>query len=119
MSIFYNNSHKKLARELRNNMTNAEKLLWSKIRREQLGVRFYRQKAILNYIVDFYCPAKKLVIEIDGDSHYIGDGEVKDKIRDYEIGRLGLRVLRFTNSEVLKKFNAVLKRIWVELGNEL
>jgi len=63
----YNNKLQTLARELRKNMTDAEKKLWSKLSRRQMdGQRFYRQRIIGNYIVDFYCPTSKLVIEIDG-----------------------------------------------------
>ena len=62
--LYYNNKLKPLARQLRSNMTEAEKRLWSKIRRKQLrGRQFYRQRIIGNYIVDFYCPKDKLVIE--------------------------------------------------------
>ncbi len=63
----YNKNLKQASRDLRNNMTDAEKLLWSRLRNKQiLGLQFYRQKPILNYIVDFYCPAANLVIECDG-----------------------------------------------------
>ena len=72
----YDNSLKHIARELRKNMTDAEKLLWSRIRRRQLsGYQFYRQRIIGSYIVDFYCPTARLVIEIDGGQHYYGKGK--------------------------------------------
>lgn len=62
----YKSTLKLFARNLRNNMTDAEQLLWSKLRRKQiLGVQFYRQKPLANYIVDFYCAAANLVIELD------------------------------------------------------
>ena len=65
--LSYNKSLTQLSRNLRRNMTDAERLLWSKIRSKQLkGFQFYRQKIIGNYIVDFYCPKSKLVIEVDG-----------------------------------------------------
>jgi very-short-patch-repair endonuclease len=67
----FNKSLKPLARELRKNMTDAEKRLWSKIRRKQLKkIQFYRQKNIGDFIVDFYCPAAKLIIELDGGQHF-------------------------------------------------
>jgi len=67
--VFYNVGLKKYSQELRKNMTDAEKLLWSKLRRKQpKGQQVYRQRIIGNYIVDFYCPKAKLVIEIDGGS---------------------------------------------------
>jgi very-short-patch-repair endonuclease len=71
---------KPLARKLRGNMTDAEQLIWSKIRRKQIGdVQFYRQKNIGHYIVDFYCPKRKLITEIDGGQHYEKEGMKKDK----------------------------------------
>ena len=66
----YKPTLKPLARNLRGNMTDAEQRLWSKLRRKQiLGVQFYRQKPLANYIVDFYCAAANLVIELDGSQH--------------------------------------------------
>jgi len=71
----YNKRLKSLSRSLRSNMTDAERLLWSKIRRKQLkGLQFYRQKIIGNYIADFYCPELKLVIEVDSGQHYSAEG---------------------------------------------
>lgn len=67
----YNKNLKQASRVLRNNMTDAEKLLWSRLRNKQiLGLQFYRQKPLLNYIVDFYCPAANLLIECDGSQHF-------------------------------------------------
>ena len=79
----YNGKLKKFARKLRKNMTEAEKVLWYKIRKKQLlNFRFYRQKIIGNYIVDFYCPKGKLVIEVDGGQHYYGKIKEKDIERE-------------------------------------
>jgi very-short-patch-repair endonuclease len=109
----FNKKLKTPARELRKNMTEAERHLWSKIRRKQLqGYQFYRQKNIGNYIVDFYCPARKLVIEIDGGQHYTEAGKRKDRVRDSYLTALGLTVLRFSDTEVLKNTNSVLERIY-------
>lgn len=75
--LYYNLKLKARARQLRNNMTPVERLLWSKVNREQVkGLRFYRQRIIGNYIIDFYCPKAKLVIEIDGGQHY-GEEQIK------------------------------------------
>jgi very-short-patch-repair endonuclease len=72
----YNKGLKQLSRNLRRSMTDAEKLLWSKIRGKQLsGLQFYRQKIIGNYIVDFYCPRTRLAVEIDGGQHYSAEGK--------------------------------------------
>lgn len=71
----YNKNLKLLSRDLRNNMTDAEQMLWQRLCHKQiLGLQFYRQKPILNFIVDFYCPSVNLVIECDGSQHYTDDG---------------------------------------------
>ena len=83
-------------------MTDAEKSLWSKIRGKQLnGRHFYRQKIIGDYIADFYCPKAKLVIEINGGQHYSDEGKEEDSLRDEHMARAGIRVLRFSDREVL------------------
>jgi very-short-patch-repair endonuclease len=97
-------------------MTDAERLLWLKIRGNQLkGYQFYRQKPIGDYIVDFYCAKAKLVIEIDGSQHYSSEGKQKDEIRDNYIKQIGLRVLRFSDIEVFKNLNEVIEVIWGNL----
>jgi len=94
-------------------MTDAEILLWSKLRSKQLkGYQFYRQKIIGSYIADFYCPKAKLVIEVDGSQHYGTDGKRKDKIRDDFMTREGVAVLRFSDREVLGNLDVVLEKIW-------
>lgn len=108
----YNKNLKPLARKLRTNMTDAERLIWSKIRRKQIhGVQFYRQKNIGPYIVDFYCPAAKLIVEIDGGQHYEDEGMKKDETRDQYLEKQGLMDLRFSNLDVLKNIDAVVERI--------
>lgn len=110
--IPYNKQLKYLARELRKNMTDAERLLWSKVRRKQLNsYQFYRQKNVGNYIVDFYCPAGKLIIELDGGQHYTEKGMKKDEIRDRYLDSLGYSVLRFSDREVLKNLKGVIEKI--------
>ena len=109
----YNKNLKQPSRELRKNMTDAECLLWSRVRRKQIkGLQFYRQKPLGSYIVDFYCPAANLVVEVDGGQHYTEEGKAKDKRRDDDLAGLGLKVLRFSNSDVLKEIDAVLQVIW-------
>ncbi len=109
----HNNKLKEFSRELRKNMTDAENLLWSRIRRRQLkNCQFYRQKIIGNYIVDFYCPKSNLVIELDGGQHYSDEGMKKDEIRDDYIDKLGLKVLRFSDRVVFKNLQVVLEVIW-------
>ncbi len=112
----YNKNFKKHARELRKNMTDAERRLWSKIRRKQLKEnQFYRQKNIGDYIVDFYCPAAKLIVEIDGGQHYAEENIVKDEARDKFLSDLGFRVLRISNSDVLKNMEGVVTDIYHHL----
>ena len=94
-------------------MTDAETLLWSKLRGKQLkGCQFYRQKIIGNYIADFYCPKAKVVIEVDGGQHYSTEGKEKDQMRDDYMTIEGITVLRFSDIEVLRNLDAVLEKIW-------
>ncbi len=82
------------------------------MRMKQLnGYQFYRQKPICDYIVDFFCPRAKLVIEIDGSHYLVGETIEYDRIRDDCLSSLGLRVLRYTNSDVMKNVEAVVERI--------
>ena len=102
----------KLARELRKNMTDAERLLWSKIRNNQLGVKFRRQQPIDKYIVDFVCFEEKMIIEVDGGQHYENKG---DKARDEWFIENGFKVLRFWNNDVLGNIKGVVEVIRKEL----
>jgi very-short-patch-repair endonuclease len=109
----YNFELKQNARNLRKNMTIAERKLWSKIRLKSVkGIRFYRQKIIGNYIVDFYCHKAKLAIEIDGGQHYFGAVRKKDSVRDRYLNSIGIKVLRFSDRDVLTNIEGVLQRIW-------
>ncbi|MDO6644458.1 endonuclease domain-containing protein [Acinetobacter guillouiae] len=109
----YNKNLKQLSRDLRNNMTDAELLLWSKLRRKQiLGLQFYRQKPVLNYIVDFYCPAINLVIECDGGQHYTDEGLEADRVRDDALAQQGLVILRFDNGQILLEIDSVISKVF-------
>ena len=109
----YNKNLKQPSRDLRNNMTDAERLLWQRLRRKQiLGLQFYRQKPILNFIVDFYCPSANLVIECDGGQHYTAEGLEADRARDQALAQLGLNVLRFDNRQILTETDAVVDQIY-------
>ncbi len=108
----YNVNLKQLSRQLRKNMTDAEKHLWAKIRMKQLkGYQFYRQKPIGDYIVDFFCPKEKLVVEIDGSQHLSDEMAEYDRIRDEYLSSLGLRILRFTNTDIMTRIDGVIKSI--------
>ncbi len=99
------------ARNLRNNMTKAEWKLWGYIRNKQLDIRFRRQHPIDNYIVDFIALKIGLIIEIDGAQHYESRIEENDKIRNRYLEKLGLRVIRFNNYEVLTNIDGVIAKI--------
>ena len=97
-------------------MTDAEHRLWFNLRRKQLdGVPCYRQKPIGPYIVDFYLPEIRLVIEIDGSQHLTEVGIEADAKRTAYLEKLGLKVIRFDNYQVLQQTHAVLEVIWGEL----
>lgn len=116
----YNPKLKENSRKLRANMTEAEQVLWYRLRRKQIhGVQFYRQKPLLTYIVDFYCPSAKLVVELDGGQHFEDRHQVKDDMRDASLMELGLRVLRFDNRQVLLETDAVLEVIVRMVGQRV
>ena len=93
-------------------MTDAERYLWSKIRMRQInGYQFYRQRIIGNYIADFFCPRKRLVIEVDGGQHYSDEVSKIDRIRDNFLKGLGLKILRFSDTDVLKNIDGVVATI--------
>ena len=95
-----------LAKNLRKNMTPWERKLWFLFLRNY-PVRFQRQKAIENYVVDFYCASKKLVIELDGGGHYTPEAQKQDAERTAVLNGLNLRVLRFSNRDIDHNFEGV------------
>ena len=116
----YNRRLKTKARFLRTNPTDAELHLWYRLRRKQiLGVQFYRQKPIGNYIADFYAPAVKLVVELDGAQH-LELGQAKyDTQRTRYIEQQGLKVLRFDNRQALLQTESVLEAIFQAVKKSL
>ena len=98
------------AKNLRKNMTKEERHLWYDFLR-RYPVRFYRQKVLGHYIVDFYCAEAKLVIELDGSQHYNPDATKKDKERTAFLEQYDLTVLRIPNNEVMKNFHGVCEYI--------
>jgi len=97
------------AKELRREMTPAEKILWEELRANKLGVHFRRQQVIQGFIVDFYCHRAGLVIEVDGDIHDLQKEE--DERREKVLSALGLRIVRFGNDEIVKDLSAVVGKI--------
>ena len=112
MRTFNRKNLKERRKNLRNNPTQAEAFLWGYLKNSQLdGRKFRRQSSIRNFIVDFYCPEERLVIELDGDFHFdekvIKDDERRSKILERE----GLKVIRFENQEILLNLESVLTKI--------
>ena len=97
-----------LARTLRRSSTDAENLLWKHLRRKQfIGLKFRRQQPIDDYVVDFVCFEKRIVIEVDGGQHSIE----RDAERENYLARDGFKILRFWNNEVLQNIEGVLEEI--------
>ena len=111
----YNKNIVPLAKKLRKAMTDEERKLWYTFLRD-CPHRFYRQKVIGCYIVDFYCAEAKLIIEIDGSQHYDADGKAADAVRDEYLKAQGLRVLRYSNADINLRFRAVCEDILHCLG---
>jgi very-short-patch-repair endonuclease len=102
------------AKEMRQNPTAAEKKLWQESLKT-FPFRVLRQRPIDRFIVDFYCATLKLVIEVDGDSHFTDESITYDRERTACLEGYGLKVLRFTNDEVMKQFDGVCQRIQEEI----
>lgn len=96
-------------------MTEAEKLLWLRLRYDQLGQRFKRQQSIGPYVIDFYCPAKKVAIELDGSQHNEYQKKLYDKERTEYLNSLDIKVIRFWNDEIFKKLSWVIETIYASL----
>ena len=112
MKIYYNPALKELARELRNNMTFAEKATWRMLNGKQFkGYDFHRQKPIGEFIADFYCYDLRLVIEIDGITHLDKDVIRKDRIKSQYFTSIGLNILRFSDDLVLGNWMMVEKEL--------
>jgi very-short-patch-repair endonuclease len=116
----YSRNLKEPARTLRKRTTDAENVLWSRLRRKQvLDVQFYRQKPIGPYIVDFYAPAAKLVIEVDGCQHHEEEHRKRDDERDATLAVLGIKVVRFDNIQVIRNTDGVLEAIFEAVTERL
>jgi len=98
-------------------MTPAEKFLWSRINRKQLGHWFYSQKPVGIFIADFYCPHSKLVIEVDGGQHLSKEAIKYDGDRTQYFKSIQLKTIRFSNKEVLTNIERVIEKIRKELGD--
>ncbi len=99
------------AKNLRNNSTAAEIILWQELKNSRPGAKFRRQQPLDHYVADFYCPALKLIIEIDGNSHDFAEINAKDKSKEKYLGQQGYQALRFTDSDIKDNLEAVLIQI--------
>lgn len=108
------------ARELRKNMTKSEQKLWQYIRKKEImGTRFRRQHPIDRFILDFYCHAAKLVIEVDGEYHNEEDQHQYDEGRAHELKEMGSDIIRFTNDEVESSIDKVIDKIKEKLQTRI
>ena len=99
---------KAFAKQLRLNQSFPEKIIWQRVRRKSLGCRINRQVLIMGYIVDFWCPSKKIAIEIDGKSYHNSN---KDKRRDSNLARIGIYTLRISAKVAIKETNRAIEMI--------
>ena len=112
----YNNKNITNAKKLRKNMTVWERKLWFEFLKT-LPIRFYKQKLIGNFIIDFYCPSKKLAIELDGSQHYNLEDKIYDENRTKYLNLLGITLVRYNNNDVYSNFNAVCEDIFNKIKN--
>lgn len=106
-----------LRRILRHNLTPAEKLFWTMVSNKKFyNLKFRKQHGIGNYIVDFYCSEKQLIIEIDGDSHFDKEGVDNDKIRTQYLESFGYKVIRYNNKSIIQNLEGVYQDLSSKLG---
>lgn len=116
----YNKKLTEHAKELRKNMTPAEKKIWYEVLRNRQfeNLRWLRQRPIDNFIVDFYCAELKLILEIDGDSHFTEDNMIYDKERTKILEQYGLTLIRFTNKEVMQNLSGVYQALLQQIAEK-
>ena len=114
--IPYNPDLVPLAKQLRKNMTLGEIALWREIKRKKLGFQFSRQIPIDQYIVDFYCKDLRLAIEVDGSIHFKEGHQEKDEKRQHRLESLGVKVMRFSDTDVKNNLSWVLNEIRDEIN---
>ena len=101
-------------------MTRAEIILWSRLRERKIsGYKFRRQQPILDYIVDFYCPELKLIIEADGEIHSLNENSEYDRKRDNILKINGYRIIRFTNLEIVTELDSTINKIILYINENL
>ncbi len=113
-NLFYNSNKTTFdnAKSLRKELTNAEELLWQRLRgRKFQGLKFRRQHPIGKYIADFYCHELKFVVEVDGSLHEIEEQKEYDVGRTFELNKMDIKVIRFTNNEIEREMSRVLSKL--------
>ncbi|MEK7518917.1 MAG: DUF559 domain-containing protein [Patescibacteria group bacterium] len=115
MTLIFNKQEARgIRRKLRSNMPKAEVMLWSRLKGKQLGgLKFRRQYSVGSYVVDFYCPSVRLVVEVDGETHLGQNSKTKDAERQRAIEAVGLRVIRVLNTDVYQNIDGVLEYILI------
>ncbi|QBJ10556.1 endonuclease domain-containing protein [Rahnella aceris] len=113
--MFNDSKQKELRKDLRGNLTYPEFVLWQAIRCKALGVKFRRQHGIGRYIVDFYAGEVRLVVELDGESHFSEKGMAADKTRTDFLCDSGMKVIRFTNLQVMQELPEVIEHLRCEI----
>ncbi|MBU9839589.1 DUF559 domain-containing protein [Rahnella aceris] len=113
--MFNDSKQKELRKDLRGNLTYPEFVLWQAVRCKAQGVKFRRQHGIGRYIVDFYAGEVRLVVELDGESHFSEEGMAADKIRTDFLCDSGMKVIRFTNLQVMQELPEVLEHLRCEI----
>lgn len=114
----YNSKHTEIARTLRKEMTPQERKLWYRYLKNY-SVKMYRQRPIDRFIVDFYCPNARLIIELDGNQHYTREGQEYDQIRTEILEQYELEVIRFSNSQIDQQFSVVCTEIDYAVKSQL
>ena len=112
MTKHYNKkSEQEKRRQLRNNMTYCEKLIWMYLRKKQIGYRFLRQYSVDKYVIDFYCPELKIAVESDGDVHDLPEQKAHDEDRQENLEKFGITFVRIKNEELLGNSNKAFAKI--------
>ena len=114
-TIYYREANKPRSQQLRRDMTPQERHLWYDFLRG-LPIQVRRQKAFGNYIADFYCAERNLVIELDGSQHHKEEAEEYDRRRDDYLERLGLTVVRLENADIDRRFGDICRLLWHMMG---
>ncbi|MFS7245811.1 endonuclease domain-containing protein [Rahnella inusitata] len=109
MHVFNDLKYKDLRQKLRSHLPRPEFVFWQAIRGKKLGVKFRRQHGIGNYIVDFYAAEISLIVELDGESHFTERGVNSDESRTITLCDLGMKVVRYTNLQIMRELPSVLE----------